>query len=111
MSCLGRKGIISQDYDPGMPDDLSETMSALEQCIQDYRKAYRITGDPEPYVGVLPHWLAQECIARYGSLQAAADAYFQSGAVKLMDQYWEEWCWETQERVNRRLGHSATNTP
>jgi hypothetical protein len=87
--------------------DAADFVSALQLTADQYRNAYRKASDvlDGPFEAVVPHHLAEELIAQYGSLSAAADAMFDPGKVVIVDRYWQEWCRETQERVNARLGH------
>lgn len=88
-------------------DDLSETLSAMQTMAQEYRQRHRLDAQT-PMEAVVPHHVAQEAIRRHGSLQAAADTIFDPGTVKIIDQYWQRWCWEMTDRINRRFGHSTT---
>jgi hypothetical protein len=94
-------------------DDMDETdgiLSALQIMAVDYRSNMRMH-DKTPLLVTVPNWYAQKLIEHHGSLQAAADSIFIPGTVRIIDAYWENWCFEMQERINRRFGHSTTKTP
>lgn len=82
---------------------MDEMASSIQLLADQYRAAYRMPS-PFPLECRIPHHEAEHYIKKYGSLQAAADALFDPGTVKLIDVYWEDWCFELQERVNARLG-------
>lgn len=83
-----------------MEDDI---LSPIQMMADQYRSAYRMD-DAAQLECRIPHHLAQEAIGRYGSLEAAADAiFYPPGRVRLIDMYWEDWCFEVQERVNERF--------
>lgn len=77
-------------------------LNALELTARDYRERMKLNTNAPLEVHV-PNWKAVELIERYGSLQAAADAIFSPGTVRIIDVYWREFCERVQESVNARL--------
>lgn len=77
-------------------------LNALELSARDYRERMKLDTNAPLEVNV-PNWKAVELIKEYGSLQAAADAVFRPGTVRIVDVYWRAFCERVQESVNARL--------
>lgn len=82
-----------------MSDQASEFLTALQLAAADYRHRYRTT-DAQPYECVVSHSDAATLTERYGSLQAAADAIFDPGSVKIVDYESLNLCAEVTRHVN-----------
>ena len=85
---------------------MDDVLNALELQAREYRERMKLDADSPLEVDV-PNWKAVELIKQYGSLQAAADAIFRPGTVKIVDRYWRDFCYEATQRVNARLARLA----
>lgn len=78
----------------------TDVLSALQLIADDYRNRHKIYTE-WPVEVLIPNHLARRLIEGYGSLEAAADATFMPGSVRLVDAYWREFSFQVRESVER----------